>query len=177
MSSINGVKKLSLPYTSNTGLLDSYIREQQPTQTPIPPRNPTKEAYDSLTDPEKQGLSNAENTLFEVKRRAIILLEREQRQSEDAQASVDKVASGYNKPFNPSPAQIKTKFNETLTPEELALIQVGISAKTKWKTNKQTIIDAIEAANNPVISETPTPIKEEGLPGLPKTVKEVLGEL
>ena len=142
---IMGVKKLTLPFTKSNTYLNHYISLQKPPEPE--PRNPQQEAYDSLTSEEKQAMSDAENIIFEVTRRAKILLEKEQRILEDADAAANDppILSGYNKPFNPTSAEIQAKYEIVETLDERNLIVAGINAKTKMDSVHETLVKELKA--------------------------------
>ena len=138
MSVIDGVKRLTLPFTKSLSNLAAY--EESLKQPQPQPRDIQAEAYNSLTLQERQAMSDAENTVFEVTRRAKILLEKAQRQTEDLQAAKDKIVSGYNKPFLPTQAELISKFESTLTEAEQTKIGAGLTAKQKLDQTLQTLL-------------------------------------
>jgi len=140
MSVIDGVKRLTLPFTKSLSNLAAYEESLKQPQPKPQTRDLYTEAYNSLTLQERQAMSDAENTVFEVRRRAKILLEREQRAAEDLQAAKTKIVSGYNKPFLPTQAELTSKFESTLTLAEQTKIGAGLAAKQKLDQTLQTLL-------------------------------------
>jgi len=127
---IDGVKKLDLPFTTDMTRLSAI--------TTKPERDPFKETYDSLSQADKQALSDGENTLFEIERRARILLEKEQRAQELE-------AGATNLVFKPTITQIYDKTVLTLATFEADIISNARSIKQKLDSDAKILRDQIIA--------------------------------